>query len=268
MLGKLMKHELRATARIMLPLYVLLLVSAALFALTMFLAENYEILALSVFLGIISTVFAVTMIGAGVCTVALTVYRFYKNLMTDEGYLMFTLPATVDQLLWAKLLCALIWSACTTAAELVAGLIASSNFFLRDELSFFFGAWDELDVFSTGQWISFGVQTVAALILSVFCSYLLFYAAIALGHSFANHKVLLSVVFYFAFTFGLQTIGSFASVFGIVYLDSATPAFFEDANAAAIAQAVLLGALILSALLSAIFYVLTRQLLKRRLNLA
>ena len=49
MLGKLLKHELRATARIMLPVYILLLVSAGLYALTMSLAENYDILVLNIF---------------------------------------------------------------------------------------------------------------------------------------------------------------------------------------------------------------------------
>ena len=42
-------------------------------------------------------------------TLVLMVYRFYKNLMTDEGYLMFTLPVSRSQLIWSKLMVALAW---------------------------------------------------------------------------------------------------------------------------------------------------------------
>ena len=37
------------------------------------------------------------------------VVRFRNNLMTDEGYLMFTLPVSVHQLLWSKLLVSMLW---------------------------------------------------------------------------------------------------------------------------------------------------------------
>ena len=37
------------------------------------------------------------------------VYRFYKNLMTDEGYLMFTLPVSRSQLIWSKLIVSMAW---------------------------------------------------------------------------------------------------------------------------------------------------------------
>ena len=270
MLGKLLKHELRATARIMIPVFLLLLVSECLFTLTMFLADAYDLMALDIFLGILSTVFTITLAGTLVCNTALMVYRFYKNLMTDEGYLMFTLPATVDGLICSKLLSALIWSACTVLAEALALWISARGVFVREGLELLFAEdWSIIfNLFSTGQWISFILQAILALVLSTSASFLLFYAAIALGHSFANHKVLLSVVFYFAFTFGLQTLGSFLSVFGIVYLATDTPPLFLDGDPAVIVQAVLLISLVTSLVLAAAFYVVTRLLLKKRLNLA
>ena len=42
----------------------------------------------------------------------LTIYfaiRFYKNLYTDEGYLMFTLPVSRSQLIWSKLIVSMAW---------------------------------------------------------------------------------------------------------------------------------------------------------------
>lgn len=273
MLGKLLKHELRATARIMLPVYILLLVSAGLYALTMSLAENYDILVLRIFLALISAVFSITMIGAGVVTLVLMVYRFYKNYMTDEGYLMFTLPATVGQLVWSKLLTAFLWSVCSTVAVIAAGAVAYSHSLARGDLSFFFEYYggqlrEALSVFTAGQWVLFGVELLVASALGVLASYLMFYAAIALGHSFSNHKVLLSVVFYFAFSFGLQTVGSVVGVFGIVYLDSSNALFNIPEDPSVIVHTILGSAMAMYLFLAAVFYVVTHLLLKKRLNLA
>ena len=39
---------------------------------------------------------------AFVITLILTIQRFYKNLLTDEGYLMFTLPVSTGRLIWSQ----------------------------------------------------------------------------------------------------------------------------------------------------------------------
>ena len=51
---------------------------------------------------------------------------------------------------------------------------------------------------------------VVLCLVSCLVSFLKFYAAISLGHSFSNHKVLLSVVFYIGFGIVTQTIGPFS----------------------------------------------------------
>ena len=39
----------------------------------------------------------------------LMLQRFYKNLLGDEGYIMFTLPASVHQHVWSKLIVSAVW---------------------------------------------------------------------------------------------------------------------------------------------------------------
>ena len=110
MLSKLLRHEFRATGRIMLPVYALLLVSCG--GCTLFgrlLGRYPESTVLSVVQTVFATLFGVTTFGMLLLTLVLMVYRFYKNLMTDEGYLMFTLPVSRSQLIWSKLLVALVW---------------------------------------------------------------------------------------------------------------------------------------------------------------
>ena len=84
MLSKLLKHEYRATARIMLPIYVLVVGAALLFNVFMRLADRYDNVALEIFRATSISIFAITLIGSFVVTAGLMVFRFYKNYMTDD----------------------------------------------------------------------------------------------------------------------------------------------------------------------------------------
>ena len=119
MLSKLLKYELRASGRILLPVYALLLASAGCCSLFYKLAADhpYRTGAASVLMGLLMMAFWIFVVATGAITALLMIYRFYKNYMTDEGYLMFTLPVNRHQLIWAKLLSALLY----TAASAVAG---------------------------------------------------------------------------------------------------------------------------------------------------
>ena len=122
MLSKLLRHEFRATGRIMLPVYALLLVSCG--GCTLFgrlLGRYPESTVLSVVQTVFATLFGVTTFGMLLLTLVLMVYRFYKNLMTDEGYLMFTLPVSRSQLIWST-------DCCRRTRPLLMKITSSSTF--------------------------------------------------------------------------------------------------------------------------------------------
>lgn len=265
MLSKLLRHEFRATGRIMLPVYALLLVSCG--GCTLFgrlLGRYPESTVLSVVQTVFATLFGVTTFGMLLLTLVLMVYRFYKNLMTDEGYLMFTLPVSRSQLIWSKLLVALVWSVLSTVlaalawmAEIVVGrenvfsLIAQGLRSLRQHLS--------------GNLTGCAAALVVLCLVSCLVSFLKFYAAISLGHSFSNHKLLLSVVFYIGFGIAVQTILSVVTAAGIrIDVD---PDFWADPPAAALLSYVIWGTAAWSVLECAAYYILTLLTLKKRLNL-
>lgn len=266
MLSKLLKHELRATGRVLLPIYVLLAVSTGLFCLSIHIGTDVTSTALSIFRGLVGFVFAVTVIGAGIVTLALMVYRFYKNYMTEEGYLMFTLPVSTGALIWSKLIVALLWTAVTGLVTLLAiSLAAVSSPFLAESLPDLRAMWQYLlGQISGGQIAAFIAEFVVLFVLSAMGSYLMFYAAIALGHSFSNHKVLLSVVFYLAFALGMQTVASFGGVYGII---AAVESGFFAGNPQVWLHQLSLGGIVGTFLIAAIFYVVTHLMLKKRLNL-
>lgn len=266
MLSKLLKHEFRATGRVLIPLYLVLFLSAGLFNLFMHLADNYDLRALEIFRGLTAFIFGVTVIGAGILTLALMVYRFYKNYMTDEGYLMFTLPVSTAQLIWSKLIVALVWSAATAVAILAAILLATLGQPFWGDLPTLGDLWNSLLTYvPAGHLAGYVVEAVLTFILSALSSYLMFYAAIALGHSFANHKVLLSVVFYIVFSIALQTVTSYAGVYGIV--EMAEGDLFEVPTPFVFSHYLLGGAAVAALLVGVIFYVVTYFTLKKRLNL-
>ncbi len=102
MLGKLVKYELKACGRIFVPLYISILVVAAIIG--MF--SNTQILQVPTILMFVLMALFIALV---VMTVVLILQRFKKNLLEDEGYLMFTLPVSTKSLILSKYLTSLIY---------------------------------------------------------------------------------------------------------------------------------------------------------------
>ena len=103
MLGKLLKYELKATSRVFVPLYIAILVVSIVNGLSL----NLEILNIQ---GLATIVLMCLFISLFVITIVVTIQRFNKNLLKDEGYLMFTLPVSSKYLVLSKYLTSLIWT--------------------------------------------------------------------------------------------------------------------------------------------------------------
>ncbi|MEG2038057.1 MAG: hypothetical protein RRZ93_08705, partial [Ruthenibacterium sp.] len=84
MLGKLLKHEFRATGRIMLPLFALLFVMSlgANFAVRIMDSSNSNFL--NLLAGLIMTGFVIAIIGVSIMSGVLMIQRFYRNFLSDE----------------------------------------------------------------------------------------------------------------------------------------------------------------------------------------
>ncbi len=267
MLSKLLRHEFRATGRILLPLYLLLFVTAGLFNISMGLMDNDYMVQwpVRVFFGISSTALVITAIGVLVLAWALMIYRFYKNLMTDEGYLMFTLPVTTHQIIWSKLIVSLVWGAATLLADALAAVLALCRIFDLTDLR---EAWAELlDILAelnTGDMIGYSIELALLLLFSAAASFLLYYAAIALGHSFANRKILLSVVFYFVFAIAIRTI---VSILTAIVMSVSMTDWEEFVDPFAFGHWGMCLAIVLTIVQAVVFYLLTNGMLRKRLNL-
>lgn len=271
MLGKLMKHEFRATRRVMLPLYLILLVTAvaANFSTRMLFDSRHWVLTTLGTLLVIS--FGVAVAGVCVMPVLLMVQRFYKNLLQDEGYLMFTLPASVHQHIWSKLIVSSVWFIVTVLAIIAASLVvAYQGGFLRELLDFlryFLEGLRKLEVSEAFNGTIYLAEFAVLMFLSLVAFSLQFYAALAAGHSQANHKLLWSVVWFFGIQFALQFAGSLL-IIGSNELDVFNRLFSHwDPSPTVAIHVGLLMAIGCVIIYGAIFYAITTFFLKKHLNL-
>ena len=106
MLGKLTKYEIKATARIFLPLYAGLL----LFALInkVFIEINLLQTKMAFLSAISGMIYFFIIVATFIITLVVMIQRFYKNLLSDEGYLMFTIPVTPSKHIISKMIVSIL----------------------------------------------------------------------------------------------------------------------------------------------------------------
>lgn len=273
MLGKLIKYEFKATARRMLPLIVAVLVLSLLSSFSVMRldsATDYGIIQVLFILIIVA--FVIGIIALCVMSIVVFIDRFYKNLLGAEGYLMFTLPVSVDALVWAKLIVSFIWFVLTAlaiiAAMLILGLVTSAVTITGEDWASFTKMLSEgFRYVGVGNIIGYVVEFIVLIFVSSLATCLHFYLAMAIGQAFANHKMLYSVVFFFLLSFALSML-SYAAAAAANSL-GIFDALFDLPRTAF--EAVHLGfilSIICSAVVDVIFYFPTTALLKKKLNLA
>ena len=102
MFGKLMKHELKALFRILLIVGVVALVISGVGSLLVYTDPEGFLGMLLVLVGIYFS------LAVAIMALAWSVKQFYSSMFTGEGYMTHSLPITPMQMVWAKLLSALI----------------------------------------------------------------------------------------------------------------------------------------------------------------
>lgn len=258
MLSKLMKHELRATRRTMLPaILIMLAVSlAARFSVNTLVTSDNDVLNL---LGTLLVVaYAIVVAGLTIVCLVLMVLRFYKNMMGDEGYLMFTLPVSVHQHIWSKLLVAAFWMVLSVLTILLGSFLLVVN--LETDLPLLFETLQRvLGYIGMDDWFMLSLYTVLGLV-SLMTVFLEVYAAISVGCSLPNGKLFWSFIIFFAFQF----VVSFIS--GLLPVDAAMIEMVVGESTDAVPRYYLL-AMGELAVRFGVFYGITAYFLQKRLNL-
>lgn len=255
MLRKLMKHEFRATARLMLPLYLAALVLALLSRLGDLATQHIAVSGfniLNLLYGIITVGFAVALIAVPVVAFILMILRFRSNLLADEGYVMFTLPVSTHKLVWSKLLVSLVWFVGAVVVDALAMIVlAADRAFFRNFREILSNVLDNLTQPD---------QALLCLVGCILCC-LIFYAPLAIGHSFDRRKMLLSVVFFFVIQIAMEIIFVVGAnlLFLLVNDVTVSPALSIHGG--------LWGLILCAAVFAGVLYCITIRMLHRHLNL-
>lgn len=269
MLRKLVKYELWASGRLLLPIYgaviIMGLISSVFLRLRPDLSYDSTVLIVAAALSMV--LFFLLIAAAIIASYIFAIYRYKKNLLGSEGYLMNTLPVSVWQNISAKLIPAVLYQLLGIAAAVIAGMlffIIGSNTTaaeLLDAISRFF---EELkNASNVHLWLLLAEITVL-LLIAFAVSNLMFYAAMSVGHSFTNHKVLSSVGIYVAFYIASQFINTFLLIAAGAFSDN----FLSGADFAdAMPHMIMCGFMLLEAAYGAVYFFISGYFMKNRLNL-
>lgn len=258
MLGKLLKHEWIATIRKYAMFYLVLgimtVLAGGIHAIP---ADNFVF---NMGEGLILVLYVITVLAVVFCSTGMAVVRFYKNMVTDEGYLTFTLPVKVEELVLSKFIVAFVW-------QIITVVLCTASLFLvfvpghieMEEL---------IEVISTvfDQFGSLVPVFFLMLFFTLMYQLVFYYFCIAVGQLFGSYKIVWSVVTYCVVNFALEMVlvVIMLGIFAIIGFDK-VDAYMSSVDGMTTFYSISVGWTIL---LGALAYFVTCRLLKKKLNLA
>ena len=199
------------------------------------------------------------------------IVRFYKNMYSSEGYLTFTLPVTNTEHLLVKLLMAMVCQAVCVLTVIAAASIALSGKLFGDVLKFIVNLIDKaLVVCGTANLIGFIVEMILLLVLGAVSNMLLYYACITIGQTAKKNRIFAAVGVYFIYYIATQIISTvFTMIFTVLGMTGALDGamvWIEKSPIAAVHIALCV-VIVISAAITAVFWLVTQNIMSKKLNL-
>ncbi len=259
--GKVFKYEMISGARVILPLYAVLLVLSLIIG-VFAINNNLEVdqgegfvNAVKVIIVVLDSILSVVTIVIVLCIIE---RRFKKSMLGDEAYLNLTLPVSVGEHLWGRYLADLVWAASYGVTMLLSVLLIFIRIWKEITMEGFFG---DIAKIMTDWQMEHGYSlpaVITMLILNALVFFMLIcvfsYMTECIIQIIGKHKTLFSIlifaVIFFLFTNLLQ-------VFVTNFIDS--HGFFKVSY--------LWSPLLYNLAWTVLFSVVTRLILTYKLNL-
>ena len=267
MLGKLMKYEFRATAIYFLPIYVVLVLVSGLRYVVSLISQKFSN-GFSAFSGFrLSAIYLILALKLAIKTLIVIIIRFYKNLLGTEGYLMFTLPVSVEQNILAKKIHKKVWFFGSCVLGMLTIAPAMGLRFNDNPFTMFTGIrlGDVPEI----------LLAVLMVIGSIAGTFLFYYLCMCIGQMFNSHRFLVSAGAYIVIQTVLQILGiafiwicasSFSSQAFVAWLSNAF-ASLDNIPSGSLIYLFLIAANILSYGIAAALFFIDSAILRKRLNL-
>ena len=265
MLKKLYRHEFHALFRSLWPLYAGLLMLALLSRLMDMSFFDRSQLVVQILYNSFMSLYVLGIIAMLIISFAVVIVRFYRHLLTGEGYLSFTLPFTAGQHITCKLVCGVVAGLVSFAFTVLSLLILSLGTSFIDWQGFFTGLWQLLQIIPTWQTILLVVEVVLIIPVALCQSLLMFYVSMAIGQQCKN-RIGGAVLAYLAIEAALQIL-AFAVIMPLSTQITPLIGWLSRLTGSEAALMGLSTALGISLILSTVYYFVTRHLLTHKLNL-
>lgn len=288
MIKKLCKYEFRSIGRTLIPIYIAVIAVSIITAISIAMNVNYANINYSsnsvqwaiemnvpyklqqVFTFVMSLTYFAVMVALFVLTFVIILQRFYKGLLCDEGYLMFTLPVKPWQLITSKGITAFVISilsgivSCISIFIMMIGVAEDRWTLLAQMFSFknwsmFFIRLNEV----VPMWGIYLFEFIILVIVSSLASLYQVYASMAIGHLAKKNRILMSVVAYIVISMILSFIGG---IFGVFSAFTMQNLIYINAGEAFL-HALLIFSIIISIIECVVFFVITERILSKKLNL-
>ena len=267
MLGKLLKYEMKAMGRIVLPFYAALIGVAILFSISLAINGFEFDGALSAIMNTILVVALVCLfIASGVVCLVLIIQRYYRNLLGDEGYLMFSLPVKTSEHIACKTISAMIWSTLGVLAGLIAVFVLLLGAVGPAEVMEALGrALKEYLTIGIGHAVLFPVEILVLILLNEAAQCAQIFSAISIGHLWSEHRILGAILAYIV----ISTVSSvLVTIIGLVLPWEDIGLWIERMmSELGSAHLLIWGLNLINLAITAIFSAISWYMLDRRLNL-
>ncbi len=258
MLKKLLKHDFISVWRLALPVFAI--ATGIVFFAYIMRSIGSENPVLRLFNTLLFPTAIIVLIVACVVIFCLPVLHFYRNLMTGEGYLSFTLPVTTYQIVLSKLIVGAATMLCNLAFTVGGFLLLLST--EADLSTFSLKGLHMPDGASPAPFITIMVITI---IISTVCQQIYLYLAICLGQVVSKNKIIGSVLGY-AIIYAVNQVINLAILVVMLLcigFDNLDTFMTNTGN-----LLTFFGILVAEyAILGTVSYVLSGRILKNRLNL-
>ena len=258
MLNKLLKYEFKSTGRTFLPIYGALLITSFLTRLFVFNKDFSNSFFLSLFQVVISSLFGFLLMAVCILTLVVSLQRFYKNLLGEEGYLSMTLPVKPWQHICCKSLTSLVWYIFSSIAAILAFVILAyekgmlGDFFKAIVTLIRRGSLNAQILTACGEFFLFAALGILAFTMML-------YASMALGQLNANKRLLTSFGAFLALNFLVQILMGVLGNLAVQWV-------FPMSSRWALNVALLLS-IVVELFFLAGFFAITNYILSRKLNL-
>ena len=281
MLLKLFKYDFKASARFGVPLLIAVAAMTILGCISTAVtignagAESFETATnapfeeMLIFFGMGGLVLiSFALAGAAAVMSVLLVVQFYRSTVSDEAYLTFTLPVTPAQILWSKLLNTVVWSLFAGLSLFLAGsAILGTGVTAAGVAEDFVNTFGELFSFLHSMVGQSGLTVFLCCILGAAAfvsSYLMVFMAITFGSVIVRkHKALAAVAMIFVINFitsGITSVMQFVLLGDFTIKSVMYDGMFALNN-------FLVSSIILYAATAVIYFLVTRYMMEKKLNL-